>query len=123
MAGGSGEGGGKGDKPIEHRKSLAAVSAVKSRVMCTNKSQGEYTVTFVPNVSATDGIISLFMSAESQNYDATLISAAADGVELTVSGNKISGLTFTENVPVKLSIKINFHDYCSMEVKAYGNKV
>ena len=79
--GGSGEGGGKGDKPIEHRKSLAAVSAVKSRVMCTNKSQGEYTVTFVPNVSATDGIISLFMSAESQNYDATLISAAADGAE------------------------------------------
>ena len=63
------------------------------------------------------------MSAESQNYDATLISAAADGVELTVSGNKISGLTFTENVPVKLSIKINFHDYFSMEVKAYGNKV
>ena len=99
------------------------MSAVKSRVMCTNKSQGEYTVTFVPNVSATDGIISLFMSAESQNYDATLISAAADGAELTVSGNKISGLTFTENVPVKLSIKINFHDYCSMEVKACGNKV
>ena len=112
-----------GDKPTEHRKSLAAVSAVKSRVMCTNKSQGEYTVTFVPNASATDGIISLFMSAESQNYDAAVISATAEGAELTVSGNKISGLTFTENVPVKLSVKIDFHDYCSMEVKAYGNKV
>ena len=121
--GGSGEGVGKGDKPTEHRKSLAAVSAVKSRVMCTNKSQGEYTVTFVPNASATDGIISLFMSAESQNYDAAVISATAEGAELTVSGNKISGLTFTENVPVKLSVKIDFHDYCSMEVKAYGNKV
>lgn len=121
--GGSGEGVGKGDKPIEHRKSLAAVSAVKSHVMCTNKSQGEYTVTFVPNASATDGIISLFMSAESQNYDAAVISATAEGAELTVSGNKISGLTFTENVPVKLSVKIDFHDYCSMEVKAYGNKV
>lgn len=121
--GGSGEGVGKGDKPIEHRKSLATVSAVKSRVMCTNKSQGEYTVTFVPNASATDGIISLFMSAESQNYDAAVISATAEGAELTVSGNKISGLTFTENVPVKLSVKIDFHDYCSMEVKAYGNKV
>ena len=102
---------------------MTAVSAVKSRVMCTNKSQGEYTVTFVPNASATDGIISLFMSAESQNYDAVLISATADGAELAVSGNKISGLTFTENVPVKLSVKINFHDYCSMEVKAYGNKI
>lgn len=121
--GGSGVGGGKGDKPTEHRKSLTNVSAVKSRVMCTNKSRGEYTVTFVPNISATNGIISLFMSAESQNYDATLISATADGAELTVSGNKISGLTFTENVPVKLAVKINFHDYCSMEVKAYGNKV
>lgn len=121
--GGSGEGVGKGDKPTEHRKSLAAVSAVKSCVMCTNKSQGEYTVTFVPNASATDGIISLFMSAESQNYDAAVISATAEGAELTVSGNKISGLTFTENVPVKLSVKIDFHDYCSMEVKAYGNKV
>lgn len=121
--GGSGEGVGKGDKPIEHRKSLAVVSAVKSRVMCTNRSQGEYTVTFVPNASATDGIISLFMSAESQNYDAAVISATAEGAELTVSGNKISGLTFTENVPVKLSVKIDFHDYCSMEVKAYGNKV
>ena len=57
--------------------------------MCTNKSLGEYTVTFVPNTSATDGIISLFMSAESQNYDATLISATTDGTELAVSGNKI----------------------------------
>ena len=121
--GGSGEGVGKGDKPTEHRKSLAAVSAGMSRVMCTNKSQGEYTVTFVPNASATDGIISLFMSAESQNYDAAVISATAEGAELTVSGNKISGLTFTENVPVKLSVKIDFHDYCSMEVKAYGNKI
>lgn len=121
--GGSGEGVGKGDKPTEHRKSLATVSAVKSRVMCTNKSQGEYTVTFVPNASATDGIISLFMSAESQNYDAAVISATAEDAELMVSGNKISGLTFTENVPVKLSVKIDFHDYCSMEVKAYGNKV
>lgn len=121
--GGSGEGGGTGDKPTEHRKSVTTISAVKLRVMCTNKNLGEYTVTFVPNTSATDGIISLFMSAESQNYDASLISAAADGAELAVSGNKISGLTFTENVPVKLSVKIDFHDYCSMEVRAYGNKV
>lgn len=121
--GGSGEGGGTGDKPTEHRKSVTTISAVKSRVMCTNKNLGEYTITFVQNTSATDGIISLFMSAESQNYDASLVSVAVDGAELAVSGNKISGLTFTENVPVKLSVKIDFHDYCSMEVRAYGNKV
>jgi len=121
--GGNGEGTGQGDKPTEHRKSLAAISAVKSRVMCTNKNLGEYTITFVPNASATNGIISLFMSAESQNYDASLISATVNGAVAEVSGNKIVGLTFTENTPIKLAVKINFHDYCSMEVKAYGNKV
>lgn len=121
--GGKGEGGGKGDKPTEHRKSLTAVSAAKSRIICTDKNRGEYAITFVPNASAADGIISLFMSAESQNYDAILISASEDGAARAVSGNKITGLTFQENVPIKLSVKINFYDYCSMEVKAYGNKV
>lgn len=121
--GGTGVGTGQGNKPTEHRKSLAAVSAVKSRVMCTNKNSGEYAITFVPNVTATNGIISLFMSAESQNYDASLVSATINGNPAEVSGNKIVGLNFTENTPIKLAVKINFHDYCSMEVKAYGNKV
>ena len=121
--GGSGEGGGKGDKPAEHHKALAAVSAVKSRVVCTNKSNGEYIITFVPSTSAKDGAISLFLSAESQSYDAVLISASENGMPRAVSGNTISGLTFQANIPLLLTVKINFYDYCSMEVKAYGNKV
>lgn len=121
--GGSGEGAASGDRPVEHRKSLSAVSTVKSRVMCTNRDKGEYSITFVPSASATDGMLCLFLSAESQNYKAVLISAALDNTDLKVSGNKVCGLTFTENVPIKLSVKINFYDYCSMEVKAYGNKV
>lgn len=121
--GGSGDGTGSGNTPSEHRKRIVAVSTSKSRVMCTNKNLGEYTITLVPNVSATDGMVTLFMSAESQNYNAVLISASANGTALKVSGNQISGLSFTQNVPIKLSVKIDFHDYCSLEVKAYGNKV
>jgi len=41
---------------------------------------------------------------------------------LTVNENHISGLSFTANTPVRLKVTIDYRDYCSMEVKAYGNK-
>lgn len=122
--GGHGVGNGGGDEPVEHRKSLVAIAPAKSRVVCADKAKGQYVVTFVPTTTATDGILDLFMSAESQNYNASIISASCDGNEgLTFKDNRIRGLSFTEGVPVKLYIQLDYHDYCSMEVKAYGNKV
>lgn len=121
--GGGGEGQGNGSTPTEHRKSLVSITAMKSRVMCTDKSSGEYLITFIPNATAENGVLDLFMSAESQNYDASIISASLNGQELQVSGNRVSGLSFAEKEPVKIAVKINYHDYCSMEVRAYGNKV
>ena len=47
--GGGGEGQGNGSTPTEHRKSLVSITAMKSRVMCTDKSSGEYLITFIPN--------------------------------------------------------------------------
>ena len=122
--GGHGVGIGGGDEPIEHRRSLVAIAPAKSRVVCTDKANGHYVVTFVPTTTATDGILDLFMSAESQNYNASIICASCDGNRgLTFKDNRIKGLCFTEGVPVKLHIQLDYHDYCSMEVKAYGNKV
>lgn len=122
--GGHGVGNGGGDEPVEHRKSLVAIAPAKSRVVCADKAKGQYVVTFVPTTTATDGILDLFMSAESQNYNASIISASCDGNDgLTFKDNRIRGLSFTEGVPVKLYIQLDYHDYCSMEVKAYGNKV
>ena len=121
--GGHGGGDGNGDQPTEHRKTLVSVAAMKTRVMCTNKREGEYTVTFVPRSSASDGLLSLYLSAESQNYDASIVAASTNGTSLKVSGNQISGLTFKENEPVRVIVKIDYNDYCSMEVKAYGHKI
>ena len=121
--GGGGEGQGQGPTPTEHRKSMVGITAMKSRVMCTNKAAGEYLITFVPNTSAENGVLDLFMSAESQNYEASIISATVDKRELQFTGNRIVGLTFTEKVPVRIAVRINYHDYCSMEVRAYGNKI
>ena len=121
--GGSSDGDGGDENPKEHHKSLVGITASKVRVVCLNKAAGEYSITFVPTSSAENGRFDLFLSAESQDYDAPIISAIGMGQPpLTVAGNHISGLSFTANTPVRLKVTIDYRDYCSMEVKAYGNK-
>lgn len=122
--GGHGDGDGGGDKPVEHRKTLSAVAPAKTRVVCADKNNGQYIVTFVPTATASNGIIDLYMSAESQNYDARIVAVTCDGQpDISFKANRISGLSFAENVAIKLHVQLDYHDYCSMEVKAYGNKV
>ena len=40
---------------------------------------------------------------------------------LTVSDGDIKGVTFTKDTPVKLTVQLDYSDYCSMEVRAYAN--
>lgn len=122
--GGHGNGNGGGDTPTEHRKSFVATVATKTRVMCTNKSNGEYRISIKPSISATNGFVDLFMSAESQNYNAEILSATCSGQpDIQFEGNRIKNISFTENTSLQITVVINYHDYCSMEVKAYGNKI
>lgn len=122
--GGHGPGTGSGDELIEHRKSLSSIASTKSRIVCTDKNKGQYVVTFIPVVTAANGVLDLFMSAESQNYSANIISAKCDDFpNVTYKGNRIMGLSFTEGIPIKLKVQLDYHDYCSMEMKAYGNKI
>ena len=76
----------------------------------------------MPTSSAENGHLDLFLSAESQDYNAPIVSAIVIGQpSLTVVENRISGLTFTAKIPVRLRVTIDYYDYCSMEVKAYGH--
>jgi len=122
--GGHNPGDGGGDIPIEHKKSLSSISAANVRNLVRDKINGEYTIVFTPSISATAGILEVFMAAESQNYDARILTASCDSCpDLSIQNNKISNLTFTEKQPLKVHIKLDYHDYCSLEVKAYGNKI
>ena len=122
--GGHGSGTGSGDEPVEKRKSLSGIAPAKVRVMCTNKTAGQYTVTFTPSANASNGVIDLYMSAESQNYDASIVAVSCDAFpDLKFTKNRIEGFVFTEKAPVTIKVSLDYHDYCSMEVKAYGNKV
>ena len=110
--------------PIEHPKKFVSVAASRIRNVIKDKSAGWYTIVFTPSISAENGIMDVFMSAESQNYEAAIINAScAECPHLKISKNRISNLTFTEKKPLRIEIQLDYHDYCSMEVKAYGNQV
>lgn len=126
--GGGGNGGGKnpgdggGNNPTDHKKSPSSIKPMSVRSFARNKDAGEYTLIFTPSVSAANGVLEVFMSAETQNYDAEIISAKCDICpEVAVSGNKITNLTFTAKKALRLDVQIDYSDYCSLEVKAYGN--
>ena len=120
---GDGYGDGRGPHPKEQKKKTVNISAIKARVVCLNKDRGEYSVTFVPSISAVDGVVELYMSAETQNYKAPIMKVIGIGqTGLEIAGNKICNVSFEEKKPVRLRVTIDYHDYCSMEVKAYGNK-
>lgn len=118
------DGTGTGPYPKEHRKKLTSISPAKVRVVCLNKDGGEYSISFVPSVSATEGFLELFLSAESQNYEATIKQVQSLGQpDLIVSENRVKNLSFEAHKPVRLRVTLDYSDYCSMEVKAYGYKI
>lgn len=122
--GGNAPGDGGGSIPIEHRKKMSLISAISVRNMIRNKESGEYTIIFTPSLSATNGVLEVFMSAESQNYEATIVAVSCpDCPTLEFEKNKIINLTFTEKKALRLDIQLDYHDYCSLEVKAYGNQI
>lgn len=127
---GGGDGGGHhvgdggGDIPKEHRMKLSVIPASHIRSLARDRKKGKYTIIFTPAISAYDGVLEIFMSAESQIYDAKILSAhCATYPNLTVEGNKIQNIDFTRQQPLKIDVQIDYHDYCPMEVKGYGNKI
>lgn len=117
-------GDGKGPHKDEKRKTSVSITPLKVRIVCLSKDRGEYSITYVPTISAEDGYIDLFMSAETQNYTAVITQVVGIGQpDISFENNRIKNITFEEKKPVRLRVAIDFHDYCSMEVRAYGNKV
>ena len=121
---GDGTGSGTGPNPGETKKKWINVGFTKVRTVCLNKENGEYSIVFVPSASASEGCLKLYLSAESQDYEAKVIKAMAIGQKsIAAEDNIIKNIEFTEGTPVKLRVTIDYHDYCSMEVAAYGYKI
>ena len=60
------------------------------------------------------------MGAESDSYKADIVSAAVNGTKLITRENRIEGIALTAKQKTTISTVINYHDFCTMEVKVYG---
>lgn len=120
---GQDEGDGKGDNPIPKNFSRKQLDITRTRTICINKEEGDYAIFFTPSESATDGELRLYLAAESDNYEAPLVQVyGKNAASLFINKNTIRGLTFEKDQQIRLRVKLDFYDYCSMEIRAYGNK-
>ena len=90
--------------------------------ICVDKEAGKYVLLIVPNKDGIDGTIELYLSAETQKYEAPVKAAALVGGEMKVTDNILSGLKFSKGQPLRISLELDYSDYCSMEVVMYANQ-
>lgn len=88
--------------------------------LCVDKPKGKYMLKLSPDSDGKDGVIEVYLSAETQKYPAPLKSVSIIGGQAEFSENKIKGVVFEKGKELRLSIEIDFHDYCSMEVLMYA---
>ena len=74
----------------------------------------------IPNQDGENGSIELFLSAETQRYAAPIKNATVIGGSSNNHGNTISGLHFVKGEPIRISLELDYKDYCSMEVEMYA---
>lgn len=97
------------------------VSLKKFIPVCVDKSKGQYMFMLVPNESASNGSIEIYLSAETQNYDAPLKTAVLiGGNQIELHGNVISGIEFVKDQTIRLRVELDYYEMCAMEVKAYA---
>ena len=109
--------------PKENPVKWEDVQASDLDYVCINKNNSEYQLVFTPDNGFEKGMIKLYVMAETDAYDATVLSARCDdGTSLQVSkGNVIEGLDFVKGKQVSIVVKLDYIDYCSLEVEAYGH--
>ena len=106
-----------GDKKTPTRISVGADKFV---CMGIDKSAGKYMIMVIPNQDGENGSIELFLSAETQRYAAPIKNATVIGGSSNNHGNIISGLHFVKGQPIRISLELDYKDYCSMEVEMYA---
>ena len=112
-----------GDRQMTAQKRISVIPFKRSRIICLNRKEGIYQIVFVPTVHAQNGMMDVFMVAESSHYRANLLEVDCTGnPNCYMEGNRIRGLTFVKDTPLRITVRIDYKDFCSMEVVAYGNK-
>lgn len=119
---------GQGEKESEEvgfgdgRDELKSFTTVKSkniRVICLNKREGLYRITFIPAESSTKAYIEVIKLAE-QNEKTPMQIVSVLKQDVTIKNNKIGYFTLQKDVVNTIDFKIAETDYSAMEVKIYA---
>lgn len=100
---------------------------VKKRVVCGKAKAGEYSIGFVVPSNAEKGKLVFTLSGEQSDFDLPIVSAkissGEDGIKVSrIEGNVVylEGLKKATNA--KLDFKVDYEEYCMMEVDYFANK-
>lgn len=93
-----------------------SVGIEKFICMGVDKNAGKYMIMMIPSDDVDEGEMELFLSAETQRYEAPIKNVVLIGGTVSFSANRIMGLHLKKGQPVRLSLELDYSDYCSMEV-------
>nr|WP_289036862.1 hypothetical protein [uncultured Allobacillus sp.] len=100
--------------------------ASNQKYICTNKSRGDYNYLIKPKSPITEGQLVFKVIGEQSNYDLPILQANFfdQDVEIkSIHKNKISFKATNQPInEMRLSIQIDYPEYCTMEVSVYENK-
>lgn len=109
-----------GNEEIHSQK---GVTLKKFVPVCVDKNKGMYVFLIVPDEDGSNATLEVFLSAETQSYEALIkVATVIGGNAVTVRGNKIKGLNFRKDQATRIRVEIDYYDYCSMEVKSYATE-
>ena len=104
-------------------KKTIEITPLKFLPICLDAKKGKYVLMFTPSAKGTNGKIELYLSGENGMYSAPLLNASLiGGGVISIEDNKLLGLEFKKDIPLRIAIDLDYSDYCSMEVKAYADK-
>lgn len=110
----------EGGEEVANRKFL--VGTEKVVFLCVNKDKGQYMLAITPDADGVNGSISLYLSAETQKYEAPIRSVNMNGNTVDFTGNVCTGLVFTKGSQIRMKLELDYYDYCSIEVIMYATK-
>lgn len=103
------------------KPSKKTVSLKKFIPVCIDKEKGQYMFMVIPSETASNGSLELFLSAETQNYEAPIKSAVVvGGNSISLNGNVISGISYEKDQTIRLKVELDYYEMCAMEVRAYA---
>ena len=103
----------EGNNKIPKKESVGMEKFV---CMGVDKDAGKYMIMVVPDKDGINGEMELFLSAETDRYEAPIKNVSVIGGNASFEGNHISDLDFKKGQPVRISLDLDYYDYCSMEV-------